>query len=180
MIAVSIKKIIVEIKELVLIVLVFLLFSTFIISQNVIPSPSMVSTVNIGDRILVSRLPFYYRLPQQGEIIVFDGPDGYPWIKRVIGMPGDEIDIREGNIYINQEAVDESAYLMETGISELSPIIETVIDYPYTVPEGHYFLLGDNRLESVDCRYIGAISEDKIIGKAFFRIYPFNKIGEIK
>lgn len=175
-----IKKLVVEIKELAIWGLMILLFSTFIMSQNKIPSSSMVNTLRIGDRLLVTRIPFYYRLPQRGEIVVFNGPDGKPWIKRVIGMPGEVIDIKEGDIYIDGIRFDESAYLLEEGISTLSPVIPVEIDYPYTVPEGHYFLLGDNRLESIDCRYIGAISENEITGKAVFKIYPFNRIGQIK
>ena len=176
----SIKKIIVEVKEIVMLVFAIILFMTFIISQNKIPSPSMVDTLRIGDRLLVSRLPFYYRLPQRGEIVVFNGPDGKPWIKRVVGMPGEIIDIKEGNIYINDTYFDETAYLQEMGVSELDPSEPTVVQYPYTVPKGHYFLMGDNRLESKDCRYIGAISEEDITGKALLKVYPFNEIGMLK
>lgn len=177
---IHIKKLIIEIKELAIIILAFLLFSTFIVSQNKIPSPSMVSTLRVGDRLLVSQIPFYYRLPQRGEVVVFNGPDGKPWIKRVVGMPGEVIDIREGNIYINGIYFDESTYLSGQGFSGLDPTQETVVAFPYQVPEGHYFLLGDNRLESRDCRYVGAIPADEITGKALFRIYPFNQIGKIK
>ena len=176
----SIKKIIVEVKEILLPLLVVILFMTFIISQNKIPTPSMVDTLRIGDRLLVSRIPFYYRSPQRGEIVVFNGPDGNPWIKRVVGMPGEVIDIKEGNIYINGTYFDETAYLQEKGVSELSPIEPTVVVYPYTVPKGHYFLLGDNRLESKDCRYIGAIADEEITGKALFKVYPLNQMGVLK
>ncbi len=175
-----IKKLVIEMKELAIIVLMLLLFSTFIVSQNKIPSPSMVSTLYVGDRLLVSQVPFYYRLPQRGEVVVFNGPDGKPWIKRVVGMPGEVIDIKEGNTYINGDYFDESDYLSESGFSTLDPTKETVVTFPYEVPEGHYFLLGDNRLESTDCRYIGAIAADEITGKALFKIYPFNQIGKIK
>lgn len=176
----SAKKIIVEVKEIVILILAVMLFMTFIISQNKIPSPSMVETLHIGDRLLVSRIPFYYRTPERGEIVVFNGPDGKPWIKRVVGMPGEVIDIKDGNIYINGTYFDESAYLQEMGISALNPYEATIVQYPYTVPEGHYFLMGDNRLESKDCRYIGAIAGDEIIGKALFRVYPFTQMGVLK
>lgn len=177
---VHVKKIIVEVKEIVMPVFAVILFMTFIVSQNKIPSPSMVDTLRIGDRLLVSRLPFYYRSPERGEIVVFDGPDGKPWIKRVVGMPGEVIDIKEGNIYINGTYFDESAYLHEEGISALNPYEPTVVQYPYTVPEGHYFLMGDNRLESKDCRYIGAIADGDITGKALFKVYPFTEMGLLK
>lgn len=176
----SIKRVIVEVKEITMPVFAVILFMTFIISQNKIPSPSMVNTLRVGDRLLVSRVPFYYRSPERGEIVVFNGPDGKQWIKRVVGMPGEVIDIKEGNIYINDTYFDEMAYLQEVGISALNPYESTVVQYPYTVPEGHYFLMGDNRLESNDCRYIGAIADEDITGKALFKVYPFSEMGVLK
>lgn len=166
------------IKELVLIVLVALLFTIFIMSHNKIPTSSMVSTINVGDHVLTSMFPYYYRDPQYGEIVVFSRPDGESWVKRVIGLPGDVIDIRDGQVYRNDELLDESAYLDEGVTSE--PIGANPVSFPYEVPEDHYFLMGDNRLYSQDCRYIGAISREDIYGKAWIKIYPFNQIGILK
>lgn len=173
------RAIIVEIKEMLAVVLIVIFMMTFLISQNRIPSGSMIPTLNIEDRLFVSMIPYYYRSPIRGEIVVFDGPDGHKWIKRVVGLPNEVIDIQNGNIYINGERLDETAYLNEEGISALNPIISTQISFPYTIPEGHYFLLGDNRLESNDCRYIGPIAEEKITGKAVYRIYPFDEMGSL-
>lgn len=176
---IHLKKIIVEVRELMILFLTATLFMTFIVSQNKIPSSSMVDTLCVGDRLFVSRIPFYYRSPQRGEVIVFNGPDGKPWIKRVVGMPGEVINIIEGDIYINDVYFDESDYLQGTGISGLNPYVPTEVQYPYTVPEGYYFLMGDNRLESKDCRYIGAIAEEEITGKALFKVYPLSQMGFI-
>lgn len=165
------------IKELVLIVLVALLFTSFIISHNKIPTSSMVSTINVGDHVLTNMIPYYYRDPQYKEIVVFrHGEES--WVKRVIGMPGDTIDIREGQVYLNGEQLDESAYLDEGVTSE--PLGANPINFPYTVPEDHYFLMGDNRFVSQDCRYLGAIAREDIYGKAWIKIYPFNEIGVLK
>ena len=166
-------------KEIVIVVFSVVFIMTFVMSQNKIPSGSMIPTLNIRDRLLVSMLPYYYGSPNRGEIVVFNGPDGNKWIKRVIGLPGETIDIQEGNIYINGIALDEAAYIGEAGISALNPTLYTEISYPYTIPEGYYFLLGDNRLESYDCRYIGPIAESDITGKAIYRIYPFNEMGSL-
>ncbi len=168
-----------EIKEIVIIVFCVVFFMTFVMSQNKIPSGSMIPTLNVKDRLIVSMLPYYYRSPKRGEMVVCNGPDQGKWIKRVIGLPGEVIDIQDGNIYINGEYLDESAYLTEEGISTLNPILETIVTYPFTIPNGCYFLLGDNRMESYDCRYIGPIPEEQIIGKAVFRIYPFNQMGRL-
>ena len=165
------------IKELVLIVLVALLFTIFIVSHNKIPTASMVSTINEGDHVLTTMLPFYYRDPNYGEIVVFKhGTES--WVKRVIGKPGDEIEIIDGMVYRNGEVLDESAYLAEDTTSE--PLGQDPISFPYIVPEDHYFLMGDNRLVSQDCRYLGAIDRKDIYGKAWIKIYPFNEIGTLK
>ena len=174
-----VKTILTEIKDIVILIFIVVFLMTFVMSQNKIPSGSMLPTLNIKDRLLVSMLPYYYRSPKRGEMVVFNGPDGANWIKRVVGLPGEVIDIQDGNVYINGEYLDESYYLPEEGISALNPILDTVVTYPYTIPEGYYFLLGDNRLESYDCRYIGAIQEEKITGKAIYRIYPFDQIGKL-
>lgn len=173
----SIKSGLEFIKELVLIVLVALLFTIFIVSHNKIPTASMVSTINEGDHVLTTMLPFYYRDPEYGEIVVFKhGTES--WVKRVIGKPGDEMDIIDGIVYRNGEALDESDYLAEDTTSE--PFGQDPISFPYIVPEDHYFLMGDNRLVSQDCRYLGAIDRKDIYGKAWIKIYPFNEIGILK
>lgn len=174
------KKTIEFVKELVLVVLMALLFTSFIISHNKIPSPSMVSTINVGDHILTNMLPYYYRDPHRGEIVVFrqqnDGKEE-SWVKRVIGEPGDIIDIIDGNVYVNNKKLDESSYLDAAGISE--PMISMSITFPYQVPRGEYFLMGDNRQQSDDSRYRGAIKREKIYGKAWVKIFPLNQIGKL-
>lgn len=176
----QIKQWLIDLKEIIIVFFLAIWIMTFLISQNKVPSGSMMPTLNVNDRIIVSMLPYYYRLPQRGELVVFNGPDGKKWIKRVIGLPGETIDIREGDIYINDVCLDETAYLSEPHISSNNPAIVSQISFPYRVPENTYFLLGDNRLESYDCRYIGAISQVEITGKAIYRIYPFSKIGLIE
>ncbi len=173
------KAVVEIIKEIAIVALVCLLFFSFIMSQNKIPSSSMASTLNVNDRLLVSPIPFYYKNPVRGEIVVFH-QEGEMWVKRVVGMPGDSIDIREGDVYINGILYDEQAYLKNTGISTPNSPWDEPVDFPYTVPHNHYFLMGDNRMDSRDSRYIGAISRDEIVGKPIFRIYPFNCIGSVK
>ncbi len=169
------KKTIEFIKELILAVLMALLFTIFIISHNKIPSPSMVSTINEGDHILTNMLPYYYRDPHRGEIVVFKQGDEN-WIKRVIGEPFDKIDILNGEIYVNDVRLDESEYLAEEGVS--TPRLEVMsITFPYEVPSGHYFLMGDNRQQSHDSRYLGAIKRENIYGKGWIKVYPFNQVG---
>ena len=174
----GIKGMVEFIKELVLVVLVALLFTTFIVSHNKIPTPSMVSTINVNDHILTTMVPYYYRNPERGEVVVFK-QETEDWVKRVIGLPGDVVDIREGQVYVNNQLLDESAYLA-AGMTSEPYLGSNHVEFPYTVPEGHYFLMGDNRVQSQDCRYLGAIARDKIYGKAWIKIYPFSQVGLLK
>lgn len=175
----KIKGILEFIKEIVLVVLICMLFFSFIVSQNKVPTGSMIDTININDRLLVSPIPFYYRDPKQGEIVVFH-EEGKLLVKRIVGMPGDILDIKEGNVYINGVLYDEHGYLEEEGISTPNSPWEEPVDFPYTVSEQSYFVMGDNRKDSRDSRYIGAISREQIVGKPILRIYPFDCIGSIK
>ncbi|MDF2877565.1 MAG: lepB [Clostridia bacterium] len=172
------KKTIEFIKELVLAVLMALLFTSFIVSHNKIPSVSMVDTINVGDHILTNMLPYYYRDPYRGEIVVFK-QEKESWVKRVVGEPGDVIDIREGNVYVNDEKLDESAYLATEGISDPT-VPDQSIELPYQVPKDQYFVMGDNRPDSHDSRYLGAIKRENIYGKGWLKVYPFNQIGQLK
>ena len=173
-------------KELILTVLLAVLCICFIISHNEVPSGSMIPTIQEGDHLLTNMIPYYYSDPQYGEIVVFKRPSGEAWIKRVIGLPGDEIDIREGRVYRNNKLLDESAYLDESVSSTPSDLVKiegkimTPIAFPYTVPDDCYFLMGDNREESGDCRYLGAIKREAIYGKAWIKVYPFREIGALK
>ena len=173
----KIRQALISIKEEVLIIFLVVLFLTFMFSQNGIPSNSMETTLGVGDRIIVSMLPYYYRNPERYEIVVFNGPDGKKWIKRVIGLPGETIDICEGKVYVDGTQLVED-YLPGEGDSTPDPMLMAV-SFPYTVPEGKYFLMGDNRFASYDCRYIGAIDEKEITGKPLLRIFPFNKISKL-
>lgn len=170
------KYVVERIKEPLLAVLVALLISSFIISHTRIPTASMSPTIKPGDHLIVSLLPYYYRDPVRGEIVVFEY-GGDRLIKRVIGEPGDLIDLRDGIVYINDTPLDESDYLQETGMTY--PYAGTEVVFPYRVPEGYYFMMGDNRKNSKDSRVFGPISREKIFSQGGFRIYPFDQLGFI-
>lgn len=177
------KRILEPSKELFVTMLLAILLAHFVITHHEVPTTSMVSTINVHDHVFSSRIPYYYRKPSYGEIVVFKRPNGKDWVKRVIGLPGDVIDIINGDVYRNGEKLDESSYV-EAGMSsqpedyvELEGEILSAQEFPYQVPEESYFLMGDNRERSGDCRYLGAINEKDIYGKVFFRIYPFDQIG---
>lgn len=158
-------------------VLSALMISTFVISHTKIPTGSMMFTINPGDHLIVNRLPYYYRDPERGEIAVFKFEDEN-LIKRVIGKPNDIINIINNSIYVNDQKIDESLYLKTPDSTyEFS---HSDIDFPYQVPEGYYFMLGDNRKNSMDSRYFGPVPRENIYAIGGIRIYPFNRIGIVK
>lgn len=145
------------------------LFITLVVIVNArIPTPSMVPTINPGDRVIGLRLSYWFNTPQRGDIVIFHYPDNEKelYVKRVIGLPGDTVEIRDGLVYINNAAEPlEEPYLKEEPLNSYGP---------YHVPQGHYFVMGDNRNRSWDSRFWNNtyVQEDKIIGKAIFRLFP--------
>lgn len=149
-------------------VILGLLIKKFLIFPVYIPSSSMEPTLNVGDRLLVTRVYNPDHL-KTGDIVVFDSDElGKTLIKRLIGLPGDKIEINAGKVYVNGKEINQD-----------------YVKYPkesyaeFVVPEGKYFFLGDNRANSYDSRYWKNpyIDADKIQGKAQVRIYPFSQIG---
>lgn len=171
-----VQRIIEFIKEPILAILAAILIFCFIISHARVPTESMMPTISPGNHLIVNRFPYYYRDPVRGEVIVFLFNDDY-LIKRVIGEPGDIIDIIGDKVYVNGEQLDESAYLAE----DINTYIFAgpKVTFPLTVPENMYFVMGDNRINSCDSRVFGPIPREAIVAKAGLRILPINKIGWI-
>ena len=158
-------KIIKEILPYVLIIIAVILIRTFIITPVRVDGASMDQTLEDGQILLLYKLANV----DYGDIVVLDEEkEGEIIIKRIIGMPGDTVSIRDNTIYVNGEEVEEDYAYGETSDYE-----EITLDYD------EYFILGDNRPISKDSRYFGPVKEDEIIGKVIFRLWPFNKFGTI-
>lgn len=153
-------------------VILAFLIDTFVIVNAQIPSGSMENTIMTGDRVFGNRLAYKFSNPKRFDIIIFKYPDDESqlFIKRIIGLPGETVEIHDGNIYIN----GSDTPLEDVDIKE--PMEGSF--GPYTVPEGCYFVMGDNRNNSRDSRYWENtfVSEDEILGKAVFRYWPLNKL----
>lgn len=136
-----------------------------------IPSESMLPNYKVGDKIYVNRLGYVSSEPKRLDVIVFksweDPNDKY--IKRVIGLPGDVIDIKDSNVIINGKILDERSYT-QGNTEKLEDISLADMEYPLTIPDGHYFVMGDNRESSVDSRVYGLLKEEDIIGKYSFKL----------
>ena len=141
----------------------------FIIVNAKIPSASMEPTIMTGDRLIGNRLAYINEDPERGDVVIFLFPDNENeyFIKRVIGLPGETVNIRSGKVYItdSSEPLDESAYIVTEPLGDFGP---------YTVPEGAYFMMGDNRNNSMDSRFWNQhyVYKDKILGKAWVRYFP--------
>ncbi len=148
------------------------LINSVIIVNARVPSASMENTIMTNDRLVANRLAYVFDTPERGDILVFEAPDEPDklFIKRVIGTPGDKIEIIDGYLYLNDELTDEQ-YIKEDMVGSFGP---------YYVPEDNYFMLGDNRNNSLDARYWRNtyVPEDTILGKAMFTYYP--KVQVIK
>lgn len=163
------------VRDIGIAVIVALLITRFVVTRTLIPTGSMIPTIQINDNIIINRVPFYFTDPKAGEIVVFHHDKEL--IKRVIGVPGDTLDIKDGNVYINGELLDEP-YLYEPN-STYSFMMDD-IEFPLEIPEDMYFMMGDNRNNSEDSRYYGMIHRDAIYAKSWFRIWPLNRLGSVK
>jgi signal peptidase I len=196
-----------EVPGLVLMALILaILIKTFVIQAFYIPSQSMEKTLMVGDRVLVTRLPYYFHEPRRGDIIVFaeptpgkqpsqgliggvahwlsqtlgvSQPDSPDYIKRVIGVPGDTVSAKNGHVYVNGLRISEPYLTQKT----------TSFPGKVKVPPGMLFVMGDNRSDSLDSRFglgvhadpkqpgVGFIPIDKVIGKAVFIVWPPSRMS---
>ena len=159
------------VKIVVIAVVFALVFTNFIIINAEVPSGSMRDTIWEGDRLFGFRLAYKFSEPKRGDIIIFKFPDDETqnYVKRVIGLPNDIVQIKNGRVYINGEELDEpyiKDYILDDG--------ET---YTYIVPEDSYFMLGDNRNNSKDSRYWvnTFVKKEKIVAKVVVRFYSGEK-----
>ena len=169
------------------VVIAFVVNNCIIMNANV-PSGSMKNTIQEKDRMIGLRTAYWLSDPKRGDIVIFENPDYYEkgslasdkyFVKRVIGLPGDKVVIRDAKIYINDSKTPlEEPYLPE----EWTEMNGSTEELEYNVPEGCYFVMGDNRNNSKDSRSedVGNVSRSQIIGRAWVRIWPLSKIGVLK
>ena len=173
------KEIINTVLYLAVVFVLTLLFIHFVAQRTRVIGSSMYPTLEDADSLILEKVSYRFDDPERFDVIVFPfkhGTEKQNFIKRVIGLPGEKVRIDyDGNIYINGELLEED-YGREV-IQDPGLAAEEI-----TVGPDEYFVLGDNRNNSMDSRFVqvGNIKKSDILGKAFFRIYPFNKMGGVK
>lgn len=148
----------------------------FVAEARYIPSSSMEPTLEINDRLIIEKVSYRLHSPERGDVVVFsptetlkeqDFKDAF--IKRVIGLPGDTVEVKQGKVFVNGKALTEK-------------YIEAAPDYRFTpvkVPENQYWVLGDNRNNSYDSHYWGFVPRQNLIGRAMVRFWPLNRLGSL-
>lgn len=160
------KRILKEVLFYVTVLAAAFLLWRFVLLNAQVPSGSMENTIMSQSRIMGLRCAYWFSVPERGDIVVFYAPD-HPdtlYVKRVIGLPGDTVEVVDGQTYVNGEPLEED-YLPEPMWGDYGP---------YHVPEGAYFMMGDNRNHSSDAREWDNtfVYEDAIVGKAYFSYWP--------
>lgn len=155
-------------------VVIAVVVRAFVFQAFYIPSESMVPTLKIGDRVLVNKLSYQLHDPERGDVVVFKAPpaaatgDVKDLVKRIVGLPGDTIEGRDGRIYINGKLLTEPYLPAGTQSRTFGP--------EHVPPDG-YFMLGDNRQFSKDSTFFGAIKRSELIGREFVRIWPLDRLS---
>ncbi len=162
------------IKEIIIAFVVVFLITTFVAQLTNVVGKSMVPTLQDGDHIIIEKISKRLDGLDRYDIVVFPHEEDILYIKRIIALPGETVDIKDGKVYVNDKEID-SKYEFE--------LIEKYGDnLPIVVPEGEYFVLGDNRNKSYDSRYkaVGTVKAEEITGRALIRVWPLNKIGTME
>ena len=181
------------VETLVLTLLIYLLIHNFVAQPFEVQQRSMDPTILPGEYILIDKLTTRWDPYDYGEVVVFDPPnasglstDGIPFIKRIVGLPGDTVTLENGRVFITQPGGNpvriEEPYVATDPDGGARPTTPTAGDgtREWTVAEGEYFVMGDNRGSSQDSRAFGPIAEDLILGRAWLRYFPLDRVGVIE
>ncbi|MEA5019447.1 MAG: signal peptidase I [Gordonibacter sp.] len=151
---------------------------TFVFQPYEIPSGSMETTIMTGDMVFSEKVSYYLRDPKPGDIVTFQDPEipGRVLIKRCIAVGGQTVDLVDGNVVVDGVILSEP-YTHGLPSEPLKTALGTNFSYPYTIPANHLWVMGDNRTNSQDSRYFGAIEESTVTGRGMLIYWPLNNFG---
>lgn len=160
-------------------IVIAIAFRTYVFARADVDGLSMFSTLNNKDVLFVEKISTLTHSFKRGQIVIFDSKNlaHEIYVKRIIGIPGDEIEIKNGKVYLNSSELEEN-YLDSDTVTNPGPLF--IKNAKFKVEEGYVFVLGDNRTDSIDSRMLGPISIKDIKGHAVVRVYPFDKIRTFK
>ena len=170
------------VETLVLTLIIFLVIQTFIAQPYKVQQQSMEHTLEPDQYVLVDKLTPRFDTYKRGDIVVFTPPedwvqpDGTPFIKRVIGLGGDTVEVRDGSVFIDGSRLDES-YTFGQPDEPKQPTTVSGDEDRWVVPEGELFLMGDHRTNSADSRTFGPVKAEQVIGRAWLRYWPIDVFG---
>ena len=155
---------------------IVLVINLFLAQATRVEGQSMEPSLHDNQRLIIEKVSYHLHPPQRGDIVVLRLPNRHsdPLIKRVIGLPGEVIDIQNGQVLINGEPLGEPYLRLH------QDTLPVVVPLPFTVPEGHVFVLGDNRGSSNDSRTFSSVPISDIVGRAWFRYWPPSEIGFVR
>jgi signal peptidase I len=201
------KSVISIIKIVIIALMINIIIKAFLVRTYTVDSSSMETTLMVNDKVITEVVTKFFTEPKRGDVIVFVYPetdianskqtlrrspvdymqyalqflikgqlpvdDEIEYVKRIIGLPGDTVDIKNNTVFINEVAIEEQ-YLDDNVFTNIGG---SVLSFPFTVPEGQYFVMGDNRENSADSRQWGTVPKENIIGKSILIYYPFENMG---
>ena len=165
-------------KTIIFTLLLAFAINNFVIVNAVVPTGSMEDTIQVNNRIVAFRLSYLFRAPSRYDIVVFRGPEGDPtlYVKRILGLPGERLMIIDGHVHINGSDVPQRYDFVKGHLSGNYGVFnhDTGMMEPFVIPEGHFFVLGDNRHASLDSRQweYRYIPRGRVLGRAIFRYFP--------
>ncbi len=156
---------------------VMLLVRAFVAEPFLIPSGSMLETIQKDDRVLGEKVSYRFKTPSRGDVVTFRDPEraDTTLIKRVIATEGQSVNLVDGAVYVDGERLDEPYVLGKPSdpiVARYSPLLDAPVSYPLTVPEGCVWVMGDNRTNSLDSRYFGPIPTDSVTSRAMVIFWP--------